>query len=156
MKSRSRGFVTLLVVFLSIGIFAVAGCLQAAENDQATKEGQKAITEGAKQMMDGNKAIMDIMAKKGVKDPDLTTAEKMMTDGMNMITKGESMITAGTVAEGKTMVRHGAKMMLDAQKTTMGVVEKHGMVYECSIALDTCGYAEKRMKQGALDWFFGS
>ncbi len=40
-------------------------------------------------MMDANKMIMDIMSKKGIKDAELTSAEKMMTGGYNMITKGE-------------------------------------------------------------------
>ncbi len=155
MKNRSRYFATSLIVFLSIGIFAVAGCLQAAQDDQGIMEGKKAITEGAKKMMEGNKTIMDIMSKKGKKDADLTSAEKMMTDGYNMITKGEAMMTGNTMAQGKTMVKRGAKMMLDAQKATSDAVEKAGMTYECSSALDSCKYAEKDIKRGALEWFFG-
>ncbi len=111
--------------------------------------------EGAKKMMAGNKMIIDIMAKKGVKDADLTAAEKMMTDGYNMVTKGQSMMTGGTMAEGKEMVKHGVKMMLEAQKATTAAFEKHGMVKECSIGLDTSTYGEKEIKKGVLDWFFG-
>ncbi|MFZ0930000.1 MAG: hypothetical protein WAN11_15445 [Syntrophobacteraceae bacterium] len=155
MKSFSRYFAISLIVFLSIGIFAFVGFVQAAEGDQAVKEGQKAMMEGAKKMMDGNKMIMDIMGKKGVKDPDLTSSQKMMTDGYNMITKGDSMMTGSTMAEGKDMVKHGAKMMLDAQKMTTAVVEKHKMVQECTIALDSCTWGEKKIQEGALDWYFG-
>ena len=53
------------------------------------------------------------------------------------------------------MVKEGAKMMLDAQKATSAAVEKKGMVKECSIALDSCTYGEKKIKEGALQWFFG-
>jgi len=72
-----------------------------------------------------------------------------------MITKGESMMTGSTMAEGQAMVKHGSKMMLEAQKATADIVEKKGMTYECSSALDTCKYAEKKIKEGALDWYFG-
>ncbi|MFZ0932393.1 MAG: hypothetical protein WAN11_27590 [Syntrophobacteraceae bacterium] len=155
MKSLSRYFATSLIVFLSIGIFAFVGFLQAAESDQGIKEGQKAMMEGAKKMMDGNKMIMEIMGKKGVKDPDLMSSEKMMTEGYNMITKGDGMMTGSTMPEGKAMVKRGAKMMLDAQKMTSAAVEKHGMVQECTIALDSCTWGEKKIKEGALDWYFG-
>jgi hypothetical protein len=155
MKSRSRYFAISLVVFLSIGIFAAAGYLRAAENDQGIQEGKKAIMEGAKQIMDGNKMVMDIMAKKGMKDAELTAAEKKMADGYNMITKGESMITGSTMAEGQEMVKHGAKMMLEAQQATSAAVEKKGMTVQCSSALETCALGEKKVKEGALDWYFG-
>ncbi|MGO9018965.1 MAG: hypothetical protein ACLQVJ_11505 [Syntrophobacteraceae bacterium] len=155
MKSLSRYFATSLIVFLSIGIFAFVGFLQAAESDQGIKEGQKAMMEGAKKMMDGNKMIMEIMGKKGVKDPDLASSEKMMTEGYNMMTKGDSMMTGSTMSEGKEMVKHGAKMMLDAQKMTSAAVQKHGMVQECTIALDSCTWGEKKIQEGALDWYFG-
>ena len=155
MKSLSRYFATSLIVFLSIGIFAFVGFLQAADSEQGIKEGQKAMMEGAKKMMDGNKMIMDIMGKKGVKDPELTSSEKMMTAGYEMVTKGDGMMTGSTMAEGKAMVTRGAKMMLDAQKMTSAAVEKHGMVQECTIALDSCTYGEKKIKEGALEWFFG-
>ncbi len=156
MKSLTRCFATSLIVFLTIGIFAFVGSLQAAESDQGIKEGQKAMMEGAKKMMDGNKMIMDIMAKKGKKDAELTSAEKMMTEGYEMVTKGDSMMTGSTMPEGKSMVTKGAKMMLDAQKMTSAAVEKHGMVQECTIALDSCTYGEKKIKEGALQWFFGA
>ena len=155
MNKRSRCFATSLIVFLSIGIFAAAGYLYAAQSDEAMIQGQKAMLEGAKQMMDGNKKIMEIMEKKGIKDPDLTAAEKTMMDGYSMITKGETMMTGTTKTEGQDMIKKGAKMMLDAQKKTNAVVEKHQMVKECSIALDSCTYAEKKVKEGALEWFFG-
>ncbi|SPF36325.1 exported hypothetical protein [Syntrophobacter sp. SbD1] len=155
MQNRSRFLATSLIVILSIGVFAIAGSLQAA--DQGMMEGQKAMMEGAKKMMDGNKIIMDTVAKKGIKDPELTAAGKMMTEGYNMITKGESMMTGSTMAEGQTMVKKGAKMMLDAQKMTSAAVTKLGpeVVRECTIALDSCTYAEKQIKEGALEWFFG-
>ncbi len=157
MKSRSRFLAISLVVLLSIGVFAVAGYVQAAENDQAVKAGQKAIMEGAKKMVDGNKMIMEAVAKKGKTSPELTSADKMMTDGYNMVTKGESMMTGNTMAEGQAMVKRGSKMMLDAQKATTAAVQKMGpeMVTVCSIGLDTCVLGEKDVKQGALDWFFG-
>jgi len=155
-KSRNRYFATSLIVFLSIGIFAVAGFLQAAESDQGIKEGQKAISEGAKQIMDGNKMVMDIMAKKGMKDAELKAAEKKMADGYNMITKGESMMTGSTMAEGQEMVKRGAKMMLEAQQATSVAVERKGMTVQCSSALETCALGEKKVKEGALDWYFGA
>ncbi|MGO9021000.1 MAG: hypothetical protein ACLQVJ_21870, partial [Syntrophobacteraceae bacterium] len=83
------------------------------------------------------------------------SSEKMMTEGYNMITKGDSMMTGSTMPEGKAMVKSGAKMMLDAQKMTSAVVEKHGMVQECTIALDSCTWGEKKITEGALDWYFG-
>jgi len=52
MKSRSRYFATSLIVCLSIGIFAVAGYLHAAESDKEMQEGKTAIMEGAKKMME--------------------------------------------------------------------------------------------------------
>jgi hypothetical protein len=155
MKSRSRYFATSLVVCLSIGIFAIAGYLHAAETDQGLQAGKMAIMEGAKKMMDGNKMIMDIMTKKGKVDAELTSAEKMMTDGYNMVIKGESMMTGSTMAEGQTMVKRGSKMMLDAQKKTADIVEHKGMTYECSSALDSCKWGEQKIKEGALDWYFG-
>jgi len=136
MKSRSRLLATSLIVCLSIGIFAVAGYLQAAE-DQGTQQGKAAIMEGAKKMMDGNKMIMDIAAKKGMKDADFTAADKMMTDGYDMVVKGE-------------------KMMLDAKKMEVAAAEKKGISQECAAAFDTCGFGEYQIKQGALDWFFGA
>ncbi len=151
MSKRSKYFATSLIVFLSIGIFAAAGYVQAAQSDEAMMKGQKAMMEGAKQMMDGNKKVMDIMTKKGIKDADLMAAQKTMEDGYNMLTKGETMMNP----EGQKMVKEGAKMMLDAQNKTMGVVEKHEMVKECSIALDSCTIGEKKVKEGALQWFFG-
>ena len=82
-------------------------------------------------------------------------AQKMMTEGFGMLTKGESMMSGSTKAEGKEMVKKGAKTMLDAQKKTNAVVEKHEMVKECTIALDSCTYAEKKINEGALQWSFG-
>jgi hypothetical protein len=155
MKSRSRLLATSLIVCLSIGIFAVAGYLQAAETDKGVQEGKTAIMEGAKKMMDGNKMIMDIAAKKGMKDAELTAADKMMTDGYDMVVKGEKMMTGSTMAEGKSMVQRGSKMMLDAKKMEVAAAEKKGISEECKAAFDTCGFGEYQMKQGALDWFFG-
>ena len=154
MKNRGKYF-TFWVVFLSIGIFAATGCLLAAESDQAMKEGQKAMMEGAKQMMDGNKKIMEVMAKKGAKDAELTAAEKMMKDGYDMMTKGEGMMS-GNAAEGREMMKHGAKMMLDAQKATTAEVEKKGMTKVCAIDLSECHAGEKKVEKGALDWYFGA
>jgi hypothetical protein len=155
MKNRSRYLATSLIVCLSIGIFAIAGYLHAAETDQGMQAGKMAIMEGAKKMMDGNKMIMEIMTKKGKMDADLTAAEKMMTEGYGMVTKGESMMTGSTMAEGQTMVKRGSKMMLDAQKKTADIVEHKGMTYECSSALDSCKWGEQKIKEGSLDWYFG-
>jgi len=157
MKNRNRYFATSLIVFLSIGIFAVAGYLHAAESDQGIQEGKAAIMEGAKKMMDGNKMIMDTVAKKGMKSEELTSANKMMTDGYNMVTKGDSMMTGGTMTEGKAMVTRGAKMMLDAHKATTAAVAKMGpeIVTVCSLGFGTCTTGEEQIKKGALRWFFG-
>jgi hypothetical protein len=155
MKNRTRYIATSLIVCLSIGIFAIAGFLQAAESGAGTQEGKKAITEGAKQIMDGNKMVMDIMTKKGMKDAELTAAEKKMAEGYDTIIKGESMMTGSTMAEGKEMVKRGSKMMLDAQAATSAAIERKGMSVECSAALDTCALGEKKVKEGNLDWYFG-
>jgi hypothetical protein len=155
MKNLNRYFATSLIVFLTIGIFALAGYSRAAETDQGIQQGKMAIMEGAKKMMDGNKMIMDIMTKKGKMDADLTAADKMMTEGYNMVTKGEGMMTGATMGEGQAMVKHGSKMMLEAQKKTADIVEHKGMTYECTSALDTCKWAEQKIKEGALMWYFG-
>ena len=136
-----------LIVCLSIGIFAIVGFLQAAESGKGIQEGKKAITEGAKQIVDGNKMVMDIMAKKGMKDAELTAAEKKMADGYDMVAKGAGMLTGSTVAEGQAMVKNGAKMMLEAQQATSAAVEKHGMTVQCSSVLETCALGEKKVKQ---------
>jgi len=136
-----------LIGLFSIGILAAAVC--AAEDT-----GAKAIVDGAKQMMDGNKKIMAIMEKKGIKDPELTAAQKQMTEGYDLVMKGNDML-ATKGPEGRDMVKHGAKMMLDAQQKTSAVVEKRGMVQECRIDLSECTYGEQKIKEGALEWFFG-
>ena len=153
MKSRSRFLAISLIVFLSIGIFAVAGYLQAADN-QGMQAGKSAMMEGAQKMMDGNRMIMDTVAKKGMKNADLMAAEKMMMDGYNMVTKGDSMMTGSKMAEGKKIMKQGAKMMLDAQIATASAVEKLGpeMASVCSIGLDTCMIAEKNIKENRAFW----
>jgi hypothetical protein len=139
------------VVFLSIGIFAAVGSLQAAE----TASPYQAIADGAKQMMDANKRIMDIMSKKGMVDADLKAADKMMEDGFAMIMKGEAMM-ATDKAQAQSMASQGGKMMLQAHKKVAAEVEKKGMTQECKIDLSDCTMAEKKIKEGALEWFFGS
>ncbi len=139
---------TSLIVLLSIGVFAVAGFLHAAESDQGNKEGQNAIMEGAKKMMDGNKMIMDLMTKKGMKDAEMTAAEKKMTDGYDMITKGESMMTGSTMSEGQAMVKSGSKMMLDAHKEISAAVEKKGMTQQCASYLSECTNGEHQINYG--------
>ncbi len=148
MKSRGRFLATSLLVLLSIGVFAAVGFVQAAESDQGNKEGQKAVMEGAKKMMDGNKMIMDMVTKKGMKDPEFTAAEKQMTDGYDMITKGDSMMTGNTTAEGKDMVTRGAIMLMEAQKTTSGALEKKGLTLECASYLDRCASGEHQINYG--------
>jgi len=152
MQNRSRFLAISLVVFLSLGIFAVAGY---AAEDQSMQAGKTAIMEGAKKMMEGNKMIMDIADKKGMKDADFTAAEKMMTDGYAMVTKGESMMTGSTMDEGKKMVGKGTKMMLDAQIMTTAAVNKKGISSDCMNASELCAYGEYKIKEGGLDWFFG-
>jgi len=153
MQNRSRFLAISLVVFLSLGIFAVAGY---AAEDPAMQAGKTAIMEGAQKMMDGNKQIMAIAAQKGMKDADFTAAEKMMTDGYAMVTKGESMMTGSTMDEGKKMVGKGTKMMLDAQIMTTAAVNKKGISSDCANAMSLCGYGEYKIKEGGLDWFFGA
>jgi len=148
---KGRNFAITLTIILSVGIFAVAGYLHAAENDAA----YQAMVDGAKQMMDGNKKVMDIMAKKGIKDAELTAAEKEMKEGYDMIMKGQGMV-ATNKAQAQEMASKGGKMMLDAQKKTEAVVEKKGMTQECKIDLSECTYGEQKIKQGALQWFFGA
>jgi hypothetical protein len=144
MKSRSRFLATSLIVFLTIGIFTAVGYSQHEKSDNAIE----AIMEGANTMMDGNKTIMDVMTKKGMKDAELTSADKKMTDGYNMIIKGRSMMTGNTMAEGKEMVIGGSKMMLEAKKTVDSAVEKKGMTQECATALSQCETGEKQIERG--------
>ena len=134
-----------LMIVLSIGVFAAAGFLQAAESGMGD---QKAIMEGAKKMMDGSKAVMDIMTRKGIKDEELTSAEKKMTEGYDTIIKGHGMMTGNTMAEGKEMVTRGAKMMLDANKAMAAAVEKKGMTQECSNHFGTCSLGEQEINYG--------
>lgn len=141
-------FATSLVVFLSIGLFVLVGPLWAAE-DHAAQE----IVDGAKAMMEGNQKIMAIMEKKGIKDPDLIAAQKEMKDGYDLIMKGHS---EAQEAEGKKMMTKGAKMMLEAQNKTAAAVEKKGMIEECKIDLSECTWGQEKVKQGALEWFFGA
>ncbi len=148
---RGRNLAISFIVVLVVGIFAFAGCLKAAEMDSA----YQSIADGAKQMMEGNKKIMAIMEKKGMKDAELTSAEKMMTEGYDMIMKGKEMMATDKTGAQK-MASQGGKMMMDAQKKIAGVVEKKGMVQECKIDLSECTYGEQKIKQGALQWFFGA
>ena len=147
MKSRSRFLAISLIVFLSLGIFAVAGYLQAAEG-QGMAAGNKAMVEGAQKMMGGNKMIMDTAAKKGKKNADVAAAEKMMTDGYNMVTKGESMMTGSTMTEGQAMVKNGSKMMLDAHKEISAAVDKKGMTQQCASYLSECTNGEHQINYG--------
>jgi len=144
-------FKVCLVVVLSIGVFAFAGFAKAAENDAA----YQAIMEGAKQMMDANKKIMDTMEKKGMKDADLVAADKLMSEGYETIQKGRDTLATNN-AQAREMASRGGKMMLEAQKKVAAAVEKKGMVEECKIDLSECTYGEKKIKEGALQWFFGS
>lgn len=148
MKSRSRILAISLIILLSIGVFTVAGFVQAAESDQGNQGDQKAIMEGAQRMMDGSKTVMNIMTKKGMTDAELTSAEKKMTEGYDMVVKGNSMMTGNTMAEGKEMVTRGAKMMLDANKAMAAAVEKKGMTQECSNHFGTCSLGEQEINYG--------
>ncbi len=152
MQNRSRFLAISLVVFMSLGIFAVAGY---AAEDPGMMAGKTAIMEGAKKMMEGNKMVMDIAAKKGVIYNDFTEADKMMTEGYAMVNKGAAMMTGGTMAEGKAMVGKGTKMMMDAQIMMTAAAEKKGISKECAAAFDTCGFGEYQMKKGAMTWFYG-
>ena len=147
---KGRKFAISLVVVLSIGIFAATGCLYAAETNAA----YKAMVEGAKQMMDANKKIMDKMAKKGMMDAELTAADKMMKEGYDMMMKGHGMV-ATNKAEAQKMASQGGKLMMDADKKVAAEVEKKAMTVECKIDLSDCTTGEQKIKQGALDWFFG-
>ena len=147
MKINNK-FLAILIVCLSICIFGIAGFLHAAESAMKTQEGKKSMLEGAKQIMDGNKMIMDMMAKKGIKDADLTAAEKKMAEGYKMVTKGDGMMTGSTMAQGKQMMEAGAKMMLEAQLATSDAVEKHGMTAQCSSIFETCAIGEKKIDFG--------
>jgi hypothetical protein len=148
---KGRDLAISLVVVLVIGIFTVAGFVRAAETDAA----YQAIADGAKQMMEGNKKVMAKMSAKGMKDAELTAAEKMMTDGYDMIMKGEGML-ATNKAEAQKMASQGGKMMMDAQKRVAADVEKKGMTQVCYDDFAQCSLGEKKIKEGALQWFFGS
>jgi gamma-glutamylcysteine synthetase len=147
---KARNLAIALVVVLSIGIFAVAGLVQAADTDAA----YQAIVDGAKQMMDGNQKIMAKMAEKGMKDAELTAAEKMMTEGYEMIMKGQAML-ATNKAEAQKMASQGGKMMMDAEKKTAAAVEKKGMTKVCYDDFVQCDKGEAKVKEGGLQWFFG-
>lgn len=155
MKNQSRYLAISLVVFLAIGIFAVAPSLQ-AQSDQAVKEGQKSIVEGANQMMDGNKKIMAVLEKEGKVDADVKANEKQMKDGYDLVMKGNGMMAGNTMAEGQEMMKSGSKMMLEANNALTVAVEKKGLTKQCAIDLHECDYAAQNIKKGALKWYFGS
>jgi hypothetical protein len=114
-----------------------------------------AIVDGAKQMMQGNEKIMAKMSEKGMKDPELTTAEKMMTDGYDMIMKAQEKL-ATNKTEAQKMLSKGGKMMMDAHKKIAAEVEKKGMTQTCYDDFAQCSLGEKKIKEGGLHWFFGS
>ena len=152
MKNQSRSFSIMLTVVIA-AIFAFSPCLLAQSNDAVT-EGQKAIMEGAKRMMDGNKRIMAAVAKKGIKDAELESAQKQMAEGYDMVVKGNGMMS-GNTAQGQEMMKKGAKMMLEAQDTTTSVVKKKGLANVCAIDLHECHEAKVKIQHGALKWYFG-
>ena len=141
MANRSRYFAIFAIVSLFIGILAAPGYLNAA--DQHTN---KALVEGANRMVEGNKAVVDTLAKKGIKDADLTAAEQMMADGRAKVLEGESMMSAGKTEEGKQVAASGATMMVKADKATRTVVAKHGMTEECAVGLGTCDAGKEQIR----------
>lgn len=154
MKKQGRSFSVLLTLFAVAAVFAFSPCLR-AQDSKSMAEGQKAIVEGAKRMMAGNKKIMAVVAKKGIKDPELEAAQKQMSEGYDMVVKGDSMMSSGQTQPGQEMMKKGAKMMLEAQMTTNVVAKAKGLVKVCAIDLHECHEAQHQIEQGALDWFFG-
>lgn len=154
MKKRGRYLAIPLSVVLAIGIFAFVPCVQAQTN-KALVEGQQAIMEGATQMMEANKKIMAVMEKKGIKDAELTAAQKQMMEGYSLVKEGNGMMAGNEKKAGQAMMKRGAKMMLEAQKTTTAAVERTGMVKVCAIDLSECHLSEQKIEKGALDWYFG-
>jgi hypothetical protein len=145
MKYVIRYSAYFMIALVSIGVLVVAGNSY-AKDDRNQHDQQAAIVEGANQMQEGNKVVVDTMAKKGFKDPELTAARKKMQEGYDLIVKGEKMMNGGTMEQGKAMVTRGANMMMDADKATRTVVEKHGMAQECASALNECAMGEKKVK----------
>lgn len=145
MKEMRRLSLCFALVLVAVGILAAAGNV-CAKSDQNLHDQQAAIVEGAKQMQEGNKVVVDTMAKKGIKDDELTAAQKKMNEGYELVVKGEKMLDGDKAEEGKGMVTRGANMMMDADKATRSLVEKHGMTQECATALDECAAGAEKVK----------
>jgi hypothetical protein len=155
MRIQTRYFTMFLFVFLFIGIFGFVGFMQAAGTNETIQEGQKAMMEGAKKIVDANKAIMDIMTQKGAKDEEFIGVQKMMNDGYNMMNKGNAKM-AIDLAEGQELMKHGVKLIMDAQKKTDAAVEKKGLTQICASDLHECRLGEQDISRGALAWIVGS
>ncbi len=151
MRFQNRNLFVLLLL-AAAGIFAFSPCSAKADSMSA---GRKAVMAGAKQMLKGNQMIMKALAKKGVKNADLETAQKQMNDGYNMVVKGNSMMTGSTMSQGQDMMKKGAAMMLAAQNTTNAIVHKNGWVKTCAVDLHECHYAKQKIEHGAAMWYFG-
>jgi hypothetical protein len=147
MKKRISYFPVLAAVFMATCILSTAGYTNASPAVESGHD-REAIIEGAKQISAGNKMVVDIMEKKGIKDPDLQAANKMMTEGYDTIMKGDEMVRSGHVEEGNALFTRGGKMMMDADKLTKAVIEKHGMTQECTGAFGNCEIGEAKMKNG--------
>jgi len=146
MKSWRRHFLSYSIVFVSIFIFTLSVYVNTSRSVESGD--RAALLEGANQMMSGNKAIMDIVNKKGIKDPDLQAAEKMMSEGYDMIVKGEGMASGSSADEGKSVMTRGGKMMIDADKKTQAAIKRLGLTEECTGAFGTCQIGESKLKNG--------
>ncbi len=105
-------------------------------------------------MMNGNEAIMNKIGKMGMKDPQMESAYKMMSNGYNMMEKAKETM-ATNKEEAQKMASKGAKMMLDAQNLASVECNKKGMAKNCGMEISECEAASKKIKEGALQWFFG-
>jgi hypothetical protein len=143
--ARSRFTSIIALAFLAAGIFVAPLYLSAADT---SGQDPAPIVEGAKLMLQGNGIIVDMMAKKGFKDAELMSAQKMMKEGYDMVIKGAGMMNGSTMDEGKSLVTKGAKMMMDADKLTSASVAKHGMVDECAPGVEDCKKGTQKMKSG--------
>jgi len=138
-----------IVVVFSVGIFA--GGLQASETDS----GYQTIVDGAKRMLNSNQKIIEAMSKKGLKDADLTAAEKEIKDGYDLILQGQGKASTNK-PEAQDMLLRGGKMMLDGQNKVTSAVDKKGMTAECKLDVSECKVGQKLLMEGTGQFYFGS
>ena len=151
---KCRSLIISLTLLLFSGAFCFAGLARAQTGGAPTSALDQMIT-GGKQMMSANKAMSAKMEKMmGKKDPELQKCQTMMSTGYDMMDKAKPMMATNKV-EAQRMAAKGAKMMLDAQNLASVECNKKGMAKDCGMEMTECSAAANKVKEGALQWFFG-